>query len=105
MLYEVNENFEVMYRSGKLALTVCVPKGTLSDLASVPPFFWRVIPPGGKYNVAAVVHDYLYETKCDRRLADSIFRMLMEEAGVPRWKCRLMHWAVRLFGRQQDVIR
>ena len=39
-----------------------VPQGFETDFASVPRFFWRVVPPWGRYSPAAVVHDYLYST-------------------------------------------
>src|SRR5690348_12260167 len=43
-----------------LAGLIRVPVGFVTDFASVPRFFWRVLPPTGRYGKAAVVHDYLY---------------------------------------------
>jgi Protein of unknown function (DUF1353) len=40
---------------------VTIPKGYLTDGASVPRLFWNMIPPWGPYGQAAVVHDLLCE--------------------------------------------
>ena len=76
-----------------------VPVGYVSDFASVPrPFRW-LIPKSGKYNRATVIHDYIYThqwhniPKCR---ADYIFYEAMGVDGVPKWKRKLMYWAVRL---------
>lgn len=76
-----------------------VPQGFETDFASVPRFFWRVVPPWGRYSPAAVVHDYLYSTgKVSREDADRAFLTLMQRLGVPVWKRTIMYWAVRWFG-------
>lgn len=76
-----------------------VPQGFETDFASVPRFFWRVVPPWGRYSPAAVVHDYLYSTgKVSREEADRAFLTLMQRLGVPAWKRSIMYWAVRWFG-------
>ena len=95
---------------------VSVPKGYITDLASVPRFCWAFIAP---FDVAraAVVHDILYEkintaykgekilTKHDReryrKVADDVFKEGMESAGppVPKWKIWAAYNAVRVFGR------
>ena len=36
-----------------------VHAGFVTDFASVPRFFWRVLPPTGPYGKAAVIHDRL----------------------------------------------
>jgi hypothetical protein len=79
-----------------------VPQGYVTDFASVPrPFRW-LVPKSGKYNQAAVVHDYIY-TNLYRTLtkdqADQIFFDAMQELGVVRWKRKLMYFAVRIGGR------
>lgn len=75
------------------------PQGFETDFASVPRFFWRVLPPWGRYSPAAVIHDHLYSTgKVSRADADRAFLTLMQRLGVPAWKRTVMYWAVRLFG-------
>jgi hypothetical protein len=81
----------------KYSLTI--PKGFITDFASVPRFFWRIIPPWGRYSPAAVVHDYLYRNKIlQRKTADGIFYKLMILSGVPKAQAATMYWAVRAFG-------
>ena len=90
---------------------VYVPALTRTDFASVPRLFWSVLPPYGEYTQAAVLHDYLYQQsevlsrrgeprtkKINRKECDQIFLESMEVLKVPRWKRKIMYWAVRLFG-------
>lgn len=77
---------------------VTVPKGFLTDFASVPKCLWSICPPRGKYTQAAVLHDYLYQTGAGRNYADEWFLIFMEELGVSWWRRRAMWAAVRVFG-------
>lgn len=80
---------------------ISVPHGFVTDFASVPRFFWRIVPPWGRYSPAAVVHDYLYASgRVSRAEADLAFLGLMKRLGVPLWKRWTMYRAVRLFGKQ-----
>jgi Protein of unknown function (DUF1353) len=95
-----------------------VPQGYKSDLASIPSwvFWWQ----WGKWNIAAIAHDYIYEhgyllaelENCDPLLensveqihltkqeADLLFYDLLKFLGVRPITARLMYWAVKLFGR------
>ena len=76
-----------------------VPKGFITDFASIPKQFWSLIPPYGKHTKAAVVHDYLYKNhSTTRKEADQIFLKAMEALGVNPIKRGLMFNAVRAFG-------
>ena len=103
---------------------ITVPKGYITDMASVPRGCWAFIAP---FDVAraAVVHDILYEkintqyktifesaaaeegpaTKKEREvyreIADHVFLegMNASEPPVPSWKKYAAYWAVRIFGR------
>ena len=79
---------------------VTVPKGFLTDGASIPRIFWVFVgPPWGKYGYAAIVHDYLYHIKIyTRKRSDQIFYEAMGVLGVSTWKRRVMFTAVRLVG-------
>jgi len=83
---------------------VCVAKGFISDLASVPWPFRRTFPRFGPWNAAAIVHDWLYfcgeiaGEKITRRQADRIFLGMMRanpHVGVRAWP---MYIAVRAGG-------
>ena len=84
---------------------IVVPEGFVTDFASVPWGFWNIEPPLGEAGRAAVVHDYLYETRglggrYSRIEADGIFREALGELGVSRWKRTLLWAAVRVGGRR-----
>lgn len=85
---------------------VTVPAGFVTDFASVPRIFWRVIGPpvgagpGAAYGRAAVLHDYLYANpgKRTRKFCDELFFEVMvadEVSPARRW---LMWAGVRLGG-------
>jgi hypothetical protein len=64
---------------------VTVPKYFVTDLASVPRFFWSWLRPDGLYAYAAVIHDYLYWTQAQsRENANEILKIVMEEFAVPK---------------------
>ena len=59
---------------------VIVPKGFWTDYASVPRIFRNIINTYGKHGRVAVVHDWLYSSRCEiditRAEADKIFLKL-----------------------------
>ncbi len=62
---------------------VSVPKGFVTDMASIPRLFWSAVRPDGKYAYAAIIHDYLYwQQDRPRGEADKIFRSAMEDLRV-----------------------
>ena len=81
--------------------TFTVPGGFITDLATVPRFLHWLTLPYGAYTRAAVLHDWLIETRInnpDRALrvtsrdVDGIFRRVMFELGVS-WTKRWTMWA------------
>ena len=82
-----------------------VPTGFVTDLASVPRFCWWFISPWDIAR-ASVIHDWLYynllkkTSKFERKECDEIFLhgMFWASPEVPRYKCYLAFYAVRLFG-------
>lgn len=82
---------------------VLVPFGFEFDLASIPRFAWRIIAPFELSLVAPLVHDWIYHNvglmgRFSRREADRVFRYLMEESGIAKWRVKAAYSAVRLFG-------
>lgn len=76
---------------------VTVPKGFITDFASVPRGLWNLFPPDGMYTQSAVVHDYiLHEKLYPVKQADRIFYEAMGVLGVPGWKRWIMYVAVRI---------
>jgi hypothetical protein len=77
-----------------------VPKGFVTDLASVPRALWAVFPPHGRYAKAAIIHDYLYDQAIgSKKYADRVFLEAMKVLGVPAWRRTIMYWAARIFGQ------
>ena len=79
---------------------VTVPKGFVTDLASIPPIFFSVLRPDGEYAYAAIIHDYLYWTQTlPREEADMVFKLAMEDFKVNSAIAFLIHKAVRWGGQ------
>jgi len=98
-LFELQQSLTFTYGVNGGGWTYTVPKGFVTDFASIPRIFWMVFPPIGKYARAAVIHDYLYRLKgCSRFTADAVFREAMYQLCVPVWKRILIYYAVRIFG-------
>ena len=97
--FKLVENFEY-YITDEQAEKITVPKGFVTDFASVPRIFWNIIPPIGRYTKACIIHDYMYDNAIKtKKEADLIFYQAMQVLGVPKWKRLIMYWAVRMFGR------
>lgn len=95
--YRLIQEFE--FTSDIAGQLIRVPEGFVTDFASVPRFFWRVLPPTGQYGKAAVIHDYLYRTHLTtKKIADQVFLEATKALGVSAWKRQTMYYAVRLFG-------
>lgn len=94
-------------------ITLIVPKGFISDLASIPSifFFWQF----GNFNISAISHDWCYifgkipayndltETcfyiNVTKREADRLFDLVNEKLNVNKITRFIMFAAVTLFGR------
>src|SRR5436190_23208750 len=91
---------DLQYRVLQTTFVIVVPAGFVTDFASTPRALWSVIPPTGRYQLVAVVHDFLYwDQGCTRQQADAIFRVAMAESKVKPVERDLMWQAVRRFGQ------
>lgn len=78
---------------------VVVPRGFVTDLASIPRVFWSVLPTDGAYTFPAIVHDYLYwKQEHSREVADQVFRYGMDDMKVSAVSAVAIHTAVRAGG-------
>lgn len=76
------------YRYELSGRSIVIPRGFVTDFASVPSVFHSLIGPRGRHSRAALIHDYLYWTqRCSRQQSDNIMRLVMEASGV-EWKDR-----------------
>jgi uncharacterized protein DUF1353 len=79
---------------------VTVPKGFVTDFASIPAAFWSALRPDGEYTFPAIVHDYLYWTQTvSKDMADTIFKIGMEDLSIGTVTVTLIYNAVRFGGR------
>ena len=89
--FEVGRNYS--------GIAIMVPANLKTDLASVPRFLHRVLPPDGPWAEPAVLHDFLYRTKLvSRRCADMLLLEAMDCKHVGFWQKWTIFLAVRLFG-------
>mgnify|MGYP005991133341 CR=1 FL=1 len=81
---------------------IVVPKGFITDLASVPrlPFIYAIF--GDSFQMAAIIHDYLYSaksgSKITRKEADAVLVEACDAIGESWWRSRGSWLAVRAFG-------
>lgn len=88
-----------------------VPKGFITDLASVPPILNALLPTPPNVDAPAALHDYLYlgqpigaenpfeyVVSMKRATADLVFLKAMLDNGVAGWRARIYYLAVRVFG-------
>lgn len=70
-----------------------VPKGFITDGATVPRWFWIVVPPfKPRHLPAVIIHDYLID-KGEIAIGNKLFRELLLNL-EDTWKTRLMVTAV-----------
>lgn len=93
------ESFEYRIGAKDSGEIINIPKGFITNFASVPRGLWNIFPPWDKYGKAAVLHDYLYHVKrFTRKRCDDIFLEAMEVLGVSKWKRLVIYYAVKLAG-------
>ncbi len=92
----------LVYEQPNTKQVFVVPRGFVTDLASVPRVFWAVFPPCGKYTPAAVVHDYIYwyqPQTCDQKCADDLLLVAMKESNVDLVSRNAIYAGVRAAGK------
>jgi hypothetical protein len=76
-----------------------VPKGFVTDLASIPALFWSILRPDGDYAYAAILHDYMYWVqKWPKEQADLVLKRCMEDFKVSALRTESIYTAVKDFG-------
>ncbi|WP_052435608.1 DUF1353 domain-containing protein [Bradyrhizobium japonicum] len=84
---------------GPHVVRVDVPRGFVTDLASIPTYLWAILQKTGRYGNAAIYHDFLYwQQTCTREVADCVFDRAMVEMGVDSLTRNLIWAGVRVFG-------
>jgi len=84
------------------SLIIEVPKGFITDGASIPVFFHRLIghPFKSKFIVPALIHDFCYTSHCvSKDYADTVFYKGLLSYNVPKWRAWMMWKSVKWFGK------
>lgn len=78
---------------------IIVPRGYITDLASIPRVFRNVFNVNGPLRAPAVLHDWLYSSqRFTRAQSDAIFLEAMEARGIGKAERYAVYAAVRGFG-------
>lgn len=76
-----------------------VPKGFISDFASIPWVFYSLVgvPSDHRWRESSVLHDFLCRTGIiPRKEADQIWYDSLRYAGLGYWKAQTLYLAVRI---------
>ena len=100
-LWELADDWRVTVRGHEYV----IPKGFITDGASIPRVLWRVCghPMSTRRLPIAIFHDWAYDVECPfdipRATADEIYRDgLVNPLGFPGWKANLEYTMLRLCG-------
>ena len=91
----IEENTEKIYR-------ITISKGAIWDGLSIPkPFRWfmpEIDYTNELYSAAGLVHDCLYASELlSKSISDDIFRSILRDAGMTRFKASTAHLCVKMF--------
>lgn len=96
----------ILYPENADSLVLRVPKGYISDRASVPRAAHWLMTPAGDLELASYPHDWLYshgggELGVDKLFADQVFKAVLRAtpSHIPGWKIKAAYAAVRVGGR------
>jgi Protein of unknown function (DUF1353) len=91
---------EMTWTIGNTSEKIVIPKGFVTDFASIPQSLWSLgLSPQGRYSRAAVVHDYLYWSQsCTRSQADRLLVIAMKESQVGKFDEVAIYEGVNTFG-------
>lgn len=99
---DVNVEATITWKQGDryYSKTFQIQKGFTFDGASIPPVFWDLVgePTDSDFLIAAMIHDYLYSIRFNRKISDGAFRTFLIQNGVWTLKAKLMWAGVRLGG-------
>ncbi len=86
-----------------------VPKGFITDGASIPRILWPFLSPTGPYFESAVIHDWVYAValfgidEAGRKEADDLFLSVMMFQDIRKLRRKAMHRAVRRWGGRTET--
>jgi hypothetical protein len=82
-----------------------IPKGFTFNGSSSPRFLWWAFPPYGDFFFAAILHDYLYDIKYPKNVADNEMLIWSNTLNKRNFGKKvdnyLRYYAVKFFGMKQ----
>jgi hypothetical protein len=78
-------------------ITLTIPAGFRTDLATVPRIFWGIVSPSGRHDLAVIVHDYLLTEGWARSKADKELLHFLRLTRVHPLKSYTMYSLVRAY--------
>jgi len=96
--HKLLQDFTLIIVSEGMTQTVTVPKGFVTDWATVPLFCQLILGNHDDYAEAAALHDYLCVTHVPYFVANSWMRSAMFALGAPKWKRIAFFYALMFFG-------
>jgi hypothetical protein len=84
--------------------TIKITKGAVWDGLSIPKMFRWFLPEidytNQLYSASGLVHDGLYASELlPKDIADDIFRSILRDSGISRFKGSIAHWCVSNFAK------
>ncbi len=76
---------------------VVVPKGFVTDGASIPLWARMLFSPTGRYFSAAIIHDYIIVTEQNWNKANDQLEAELDLLNIKSWRKNLMLFGVRLW--------
>jgi len=99
--WQILEDVQVTLSNGDLLF---IPKGYITDFATVPRLCWGIVATIGNHNLATLIHDYLLtDSSYDRSFIDNEMLYWLKLSGVRRFKGILMYYAVRANSYKQSI--
>lgn len=83
--------------------TMKISIGFVTDFASVPRRLWSFVAPIGCYNIASLIHDYIYtKHNYSRSFADNEFLLWLNLLSPKnRVRNKVMYYSVKLLGNKR----
>jgi hypothetical protein len=98
-LWETAREFSYEIGAKGSGLRVTVPKGTETDLATMPRLLWPLVPPHDpRFAAAFVLHDHMCRLPgFSRVITDAVLYEALRVLGASIFRASAVYWAVAIF--------
>lgn len=111
----LNNRMLVVFLNEVIICNISIPKGFITDGATIPKLFWNILSPFGRFFKSCALHDYIclmaklhnneaptlkdgisIATKY-RKIADTLLSLSMKKQGIALWRRLLIMANVRTY--------